>query len=293
MNMKKGISAFAPWMLPLVLLLLAMPGCSRPEAGKPRTLVDSLPVMVVNVDGVMITRDEVASRLEQYRTILAHSQHNTQALASSGLGVSASAVGADPHAMHQPIQGTNVPKEAATVSHEERGASNTDPLQERMLLRTIINQLVLEHLKREEAQRLGLSVSPALLQEQVAQAERHFGSPAAFEEALRKGHISREQWKNELQKALLFQQLELRRREALPVTEEEIHHYWEQNHEKLAPLWQVQREEQARDQLRGLIQQVRWSAVKAEWEQALGRAAKIWVNPSVRDMLIIADQHTH
>lgn len=290
--MKKGILTFASWMLSLVLLLLAMPGCSRPEPGKPRTLVDSLPVMVVNVDGVMITRDEVASRLEQYRTILAHSQHNTQAMASSGRA-SASAVAADPHAMHQAVQGPNIPKEAPSVSAQEGGASNPDPLEERVLLRTIINQLVLEHLKREEAQRLGLSISPVVLQEQVAQAERHFGSPAAFEEALRKGHISREQWKNEVQKALLFQQLELSRREALPVTQEEIHHYWEQNHEKLAPLWGVQREEEARDRLRGLIQQVRWSAEKAEWEQALGRAAKIWVNPSVRDMLVIADQHRH
>ncbi|WP_447602993.1 SurA N-terminal domain-containing protein [Nitrospira sp. Nam80] len=286
-------SAFTWLTVALLAIGLAADACEQREKSRPRKLVEVLPMHIATVDGTIITRDQVEARLEQFRSILAHQQHAGPGGNPGAQPTETSGRATNPHAMHETTQ-TAVAPVLPTAAGPAQSVQLRSGLQDdRELLRTIINQLALERLKWQEAERLGLTVSDAVIEEQVKQIEERFGSREAFEEALRKGHITRQQWWVEMRQALLFDQLEVRRRQAVPVSDEEIRRYWEENRDELAPLWSVERLDQVRDRVRDLMQQARWSTAKTEWEQSLGRTAKIWVNPTVRELLVVAKNHAH
>jgi len=145
----------------------------------------------------------------------------------------------------------------------------------------------------QEVERLGLSVSPALLEANIKSIEQQAGSKESLEEQLRQGHATVDQWRTQLRQALLFQQLAEQRRKAVPVSDDEIRQYWEQNRETLSKLWKTKRVDEARDRIRDLIQQARWPKTESEWQFELVRNAKIWVDPAVRQQLTNPADHTH
>src|SRR5207247_2348108 len=149
----------------------------------------------------------------------------------------------------------------------------------------------LERLKLQEAQRLGLNVTMPAIDEQVRlmqeQTEQQMGGREGFEKELRRGHTTLTEWRTELRQQLLIQQLEASRRKILPVGDEEINRYWEKNRKKLASVWHADKLEQARDRVREIIQQERWVTAKADWEMALVKGSKIWVDRDLGRLLTV------
>jgi hypothetical protein len=255
------------------VLLLAV-SCTNSEQPAPSRVSEALPKIVASVNGTNIERDAVLARLEQAKAMLAHQRHQVQAAVADG----ADRAGATTTAS-APVT------EAQQAQHEAA--------QEKELLHSIINQMVLEELKKQEAARLGLSVSPDLLEANAKRIEEQSGSRESLEEQLRQGHTTLEQWRTQLHQSLLFQELETRRRASVPVSDEEVRQYWEQNRATLAQLWNTDRLEQVRDRVRSLIQQTRWPTEEARWYEDLVRSAKIWVDPTVRQQLAGPSDHAH
>ncbi|WP_447973544.1 SurA N-terminal domain-containing protein [Nitrospira sp. Kam-Ns4a] len=267
----RGLQA-ATW---LVTALLVLPlSCTKTEPPRPKKVSDTLPKVVASVNGVNIEREAVLERLDQARTMMAHQQHMSQSPADVAAGAQAAS--------------TQAP---APLSPAEQARQDAE--QEKELLHSIINQMVLEELKKQEAARLGLRVAPEQLEANVKRIEEQSGSRESLEEQLRQGHTTIDQWRTQLHQALLFQALEARRRAATPVSDEEIRQYWEQNRATLAQLWNTTRLDQVRDRIRALIQQSRWPAEEAQWYQELVRSAKIWVDPAVRQQLARPPDHAH
>lgn len=256
-------------------LVLAATSCARTDPPQPTRVSDTLPKIIARVNGVNIEREAVLARLDQARAMMVHQQHMAQ-MASADSGDKADAAATPAAAASTPAQ---------QAQHEVQ--------QEKELLHTIINQMVLEELKKQEAARLGLSISTEQLEANAKRIEAQSGSPEALQEQLRQGHTTVEQWQAQLRQALLFQQLENRRRTAVPVSDEEMRQYWAQNHATLAKLWQTDRFDQVRDRLRVMIQQSRWPTEEARWYQDLVRSAKIWVDPGVRQRLAKPADHAH
>ena len=272
--------------LGLSLLLCGVLGsaCAQRETPPaPKSLLETLPEIVANVNGEVITRQQVIERFQQARNMMGHQEHAAQAAQAENRPDAAGATAA-PHQTHQMAQ--NQPP------------SPLDPLEERTLLRHIINSTALERLKLQEAQRLGLSVTMPAIDEQVRLMEQHseqqMGGREGFERELRRGHTTLTEWRTELRQQLLIQQLEASRRKILPVGDEEINLYWEKNRKKLSSFWHTDKLDQARDRVRELIQQERWVTARADWELALVKGAKIWVSRDVRQLFVtVPVDHTH
>lgn len=268
----------APWLprtgwLTTALFLVAL-SCAKTEQ-PPQRVSETLPNIVASVNGVMIERAAVLERLEQTRAMMAHQQHLVQAAPAETADNAGSAA----------TPASAPPSPAQQAQHEAE--------QEKEVLHSIINQMVMEELKKQEAARLGLSIPPEQLEANAKRIEEQAGSREALEEQLRQGHTTIEQWRTQLHQALLFQELENRRRAAVPVSDEEIRQYWEQHRATLAKLWNADRFDQVRDRLRSLIQQTRWPTEEAQWYQDLVRSAKIWVDPAVRQQLARPPDHAH
>ena len=57
---------------------------------------------------------------------------------------------------------------------------------------------------------------------------------------------------------------------------------------------EVTKLDQARDRVRELIQQERWVTARADWELALVKGAKIWVDRDIRQLFVtVPVDHTH
>lgn len=256
-------------------LFLAATSCARTDPPQPTRVSDALPAIIASVNGVNIEREAVIERLDQARAMMVHQQHMAQ-MTPAGSGDKADTAAT-------PVASATTPAQQA--QHERQ--------QEKELLHTIINQMVLEELKKQEAARLGLTISTEQLEANAKRIEEQSGSREALQEQLRQGHTTVEQWQAQLRQALLFQELETRRRTAVPVSDEEMRRYWEQNRATLAKLWQTDRFDQVRDRLRVMIQQSRWPTEEARWYQDLVRSAKIWVDPGVRQRLAKPADHAH
>ncbi len=267
----RGLHA-ATWLVPALLVLPL--SCTKTEPPLPKKVSDTLPKVVASVNGVTIEREAVLERLDQARTMMAHQQHMSQSSVDAAAGAQAAPTPAP-----------------APLSPAEQARHDAE--QEKELLHAIINQMVLEELKKQEAARLGLRVAPEQLEANIKRIEEQSGSREALEAQLQQGHTTIDQWRTQLHQALLFQALEARRRAATPVSDEEIRQYWEQNRATLAQLWNTTRLDQVRDRIRTLIQQSRWPAEEAHWYQELVRSAKIWVDPAVRQQLARPPDHAH
>src|SRR3989441_1084958 len=263
------------------LLLCGMLGSSCAQGETPaanKSLQETLPEIVANVNGEAITRQQVIERFQQSQRMMGHQGHTAQAA----------------QAENQPDQ---KPSSANRGAEASGAAQPLDPIEERTLLRHIINSTALERLKLQEAQRLGLSVSMPAIDEQVRlmeqQSLQQMGGREGFENELRRGHTTLTEWHKELRQQLLIQQLEERRRKILPVGDEEINQYWEKNRKKLSSLWHTDKLDQARDRVKELIQQERWVRAKGEWEQELVKGARIWVDRRVHTLLAVPSDHAH
>ena len=285
--------------LGLSLLLCGMMGSScaqRETPPAPKSLLETLPEIVANVNGEVITRQQVIERFQQSLNMMGHQQHAAQAAQAVNKPDAAGATAAS-HQAHQMAQ--NQPPSSADQGAVANGAAQPlDPLEERTLLRHIINSTALERLKLQEAQRLGLSVALPAIDEQVRLMEQHseqqMGGREGFEQELRRGHTTLAEWRTELRQQLLIQQLEASRRKILPVGDEEITLYWEKNRKKLSSFWHTDRLDQARDRVRELIQQERWVTARTDWELALVKGAKIWVDRDIRQLFVtVPVDHTH
>ena len=273
--------------LGLSLLLCGMLGSSCAQRETPaanKSLQETLPEIVANVNGEAITRQQVIERFQQSQRMMGHQGHTAQAAQA----------GQAPQAENKPDQ---KPSSANRGAEANGAAQPLDPIEERTLLRHIINSTALERLKLQEAQRLGLSVTMPAIDEQVSlieqQSEQQMGGREGFEQELQRGHTTLTEWRKELRQQLLIQQLEERRRKILPVGDEEITQYWERNRKTLSSLWHTDQLDQARDRVKELIQQERWVRAKSEWEQELVKGAKIWVDRRVHPLLAVPSDHTH
>ena len=290
--------------LGLSLLLCGMLGsfCTQRETpAANKSLQETLPEIVANVNGEAITRQQVVERFQQSQRMMGHQGHTAQG-AQAGQAPQAEnkpdAAGATAaaHQAHQMAQ--SKPSASANRGAEANGAAQPlDPIEERTLLRHIINSTALERLKLQEAQRLGLSVTMPAIDEQVSlieqQSEQQMGGREGFEQELQRGHTTLTEWRKELRQQLLIQQLEERRRKILPVGDEEIQQYWERNRKTLSSLWHTDQLDQARDRVKELIQQERWVRAKSEWEQELVKGARIWVDRRVHTLLAVPSDHAH
>ena len=273
--------------LGLSLLLCGMLGSSCAQRETPaanKSLQETLPEIVANVNGEAITRQQVIERFQQSQRMMGHQGHTAQAAQA----------GQAPQAENKPDQ---KPSSANRGAEANGAAQPLDPIEERTLLRHIINSTALERLKLQEAQRLGLSVTMPAIDEQVSlieqQSEQQMGGREEFEKELRRGHTTLTEWHKELRQQLLIQQLEERRRKILPVGDEEIQQYWERNRKTLSSLWHTDQLDQARDRVKELIQQERWVRAKSEWEQELVKGARIWVDRRVHTLLAVPSDHAH
>ena len=268
-------------VLSVLLLVTAVSSCAKPEQKPTAKVTDTLPDIVVTVNGVRIERATVLERLAQAQSMAAHQQHMAQmdqATAQSG--------------EQQAAQSQNAGASTSAIVHDPAHAQR-DADAEKALVRSVINQLVMEQLKMQEVARLGLTVSPALLEANIKGIEQQAGSKESLEEQLRQGHATLDQWRSQLRQALLLQQLADQRRKAVPVADAEIRQYWEQNREALAKIWKTNRLEDSRERIRDLIQQARWPKTESEWHFELVRNAKIWVDPAVRQQLATPADHSH
>ena len=273
--------------LGLSLLLCGMlsSSCAQRETPPtPKSLLETLPEIIANVNGEVITRQQVIERFQQAKNMMGHQEHTAQAAQAENKPGAAGATAAA-HQAHQ-------------MTQNQPSSQPLDPLEERTLLRHIINTTALERLKLQEAQRLGLSVTMPAIDEQVRLMEQHseqqMGGREGFEQELRRGHTTLTEWRKELSQQLLIQQLEASRRNILPVGDEEINLYWEKNRKKLSSFWHTDKLDQARDRVRELIQQERWVTARADWELALVKGAKIWVGRDIRQLFVtVPVDHTH
>ena len=273
--------------LGISLLLCGMLGSSCAQGETPaanKSLQETLPEIVANVNGEAITRQQVIERFQQSQRMMGHQGHTAQAAQA----------GQAPQAENKPDQ---KPSSANRGAEANGAAQPLDPIEERTLLRHIINSTALERLKLQEAQRLGLSVTMPAIDEQVSlieqQSEQQMGGREGFEQELQRGHTTLTEWRKELRQQLLIQQLEASRRKILPVGDEEIQQYWERNRKTLSSLWHTDQLDQARDRVKELIQQERWVRAKSEWEQELVKGARIWVDRRVHTLLAVPSDHAH
>jgi len=272
--------------LGLSLLLCGMlsSSCAQRETPPtPKSLLETLPEIIANVNGEVITRHQVIERFQQAKNMMGHQEHTAQAAQAENKPGAAGATAAA-HQAHQ-------------MTQNQPSSQPLDPIEERTLLRHIINTTALERLKLQEAQRLGLSVAFPAIDEQVRLMEQHseqqMGGREGFEQELRRGHTTLTEWRTELRQQLLIQQLEASRRKILPVGDEEINLYWEKNRKKLSSFWHTDKLDEARDRVREVIQQARWVTAKAEWEQEIVKGARIWVDRRVHPLLAVPSDHTH
>ena len=271
--------------LSLLLCGVLSSSCAQRETPPaPKSLLETLPEIIANVNGEVITRQQVIERFQQAQNMMGHQEHAAQAAQAENKPDAAGATAAA-HQAHQ-------------MAQNQPSSSPLDPIEERTLLRHIINSTALERLKLQEAQRLGLSVTMPAIDEQVRLMEQHseqqMGGHEGFERELRRGHTTLTEWRTELRQQLLIQQLEASRRKILPVGDEEINLYWEKNRKKLSSFWHTDKLDQARDRVRELIQQERWVTARADWELALVKGAKIWVDRDIRQLFVtVPVDHTH
>src|SRR5207245_2260316 len=126
--------------LGLSLLLCGMLGSScaqRETPPAPKSLLETLPEIVANVNGEVITRQQVIERFHQARNMMGHQEHTAQA-AQAETKPDASGATTAAHQAHQMAQ--NQPSSSASRGAEANGAAQPlDPLEERTLLRHIIN----------------------------------------------------------------------------------------------------------------------------------------------------------
>src|SRR5437667_1653063 len=273
--------------LGLSLLLCGMLGGSCVQGETPaanKSLQETLPEIVANVNGEAITRQQVIERFQQSQRMMGHQGHTAQAAQA----------GQAPQAENKPDQ---KPSSANRGAEANGAAQPLDPIEERTLLRHIINSTALERLKLQEAQRLGLSVTMPAIDEQVSpieqQSEQQMGGREGFEQELQRGHTTLTEWRKELRQQLLIQQLEERRRKIWPVGDEEIQQYWERNRKTLSSLWHTDQLDQARSRVKELIQQERWVRAKSEWDQELVKGGWIWVDRRVHTLLAVPSDHAH
>ena len=270
-------------VLGVMLLMTGLSSCAKPEQKPTAKIADTLPNILVSVNGVNIERAAVLTRLDQTKSMVAHQQHMArmdQAAAQGAEGQSG-----------PPANGGQA---AAPTSPTVHDPAHTQPdADDKTMIRNLINQMVMEQLKMQEVARLGLSVSTELLESNIKHIEEQAGSKESLEQQLRQGHATVDQWRSQLKEALLLQQLAEQRRKAVPVSDEEVRKYWDQNRENLAKIWKTKRFEQVQDRIRDLIQQYRWPQTEAEWHNELIRNAKIWVDPAVREQLAAPADHSH
>src|SRR5438128_3224149 len=184
------------------LLLCGMLGGSCVQGETPaanKSLQETLPEIVANVNGEAITRQQVIERFQQSLSMMGHQEHTPQAAQAENNPDAAGATSAT-HQAHQMAQ--NQPSTSANRGAEASGAAQPlDPIEERTLLRHIINSTALERLKLQEAQRLGLSVSMPAIDEQVRlmeqQSLQQMGGREGFETELRRGHTTLTEWHKE------------------------------------------------------------------------------------------------
>src|SRR5438094_230225 len=175
--------------LGLSLLLCGMLGSScaqRETPPAPKSLLETLPEIVANVNGEVITRQQVIERFQQAQNMMGHQEHSTQAAQAENKPDAADATAAA-HQAHQMAQ--NQPSSSANRGAEAKVAAQPlDPIEERTVLRHIINSTALERLKLQEAQRLGLSLTIPAIDEQVRrieqQSEQQMGGREGFEKEL-------------------------------------------------------------------------------------------------------------
>jgi hypothetical protein len=271
-------------VLGAMLLVAGLSSCAKPEQKPTAKITDTLPNILVSVNGVNIERAAVLQRLEQTKSMVAHQQHMAR------MDQAASQGGGQAKDAQAPTGGQSAASSSPTVHDPSHSQPDVD---DKTMIRNLINQMVMEQLKMQEVARLGLSVSPQLLEANVKHIEEQAGSKESLEDQLRQGHATVDQWRSQLKEALLLQQLAEQRRKAVPVSDEEVRKYWDQNRENLSKIWKTTRYEQAQDRIRDLIQQYRWPQTEAEWHNELIRNAKIWVDPAVREQLASPADHSH
>src|SRR5438445_10811270 len=122
--------------LGLSLLLCAMLGgsCAQRETPPaPKNLVETLPEIIANVNGEVITRQQVIERFQQAKNMMGHQEHTAQGAQAANKPGAAGATAAA-HQAHQ-------------MAQSQPSSQPLDPLEERTLLRHIINATALERLK--------------------------------------------------------------------------------------------------------------------------------------------------
>lgn len=256
-----------PWRQAVVVAGLLLVPAAHASAEHPLSAVSSLPpsslsgrvpTLVARVNGAPITRDLLLERLDHYLVML-------------GPGPA----------------GGEAPRPDVGAAAEGQLSAN----RERELLGYILRQLILEQLKTQEAARLGIVVSRELLEANAAGIERQAGSREAFEEQLRQGHTTPERWRMHLQQTLLLQAVEARRRNAIPVTDEDVRRYWEKNRAALSAYFHADRLAAIEGELREMLKDARWPEAQEAWEDDLAGHATVWIDPLVRMELWGATGH--
>jgi hypothetical protein len=294
--------------IPASLLLVGLMtiSCAQSESPAPtKKLLEALPETIARVNADVVTRQQVVDRFQQAQSMMAHQQHSSQGTQSAkatqdsngaqGSGPVVAVATPPAHQAHQGMEGQ------ANSANQAGAAAVTAPAldqdEARKLLRSLINAITMERLKLQEAERLGLSVPPSAIEEQVKLVEQRMGSRDTFDQELRRAHTTLDQWRTEYRQQLLLQQLEVRRRAALPVGNEEIQRYWERNGKVLSAAWHTDKPGPVQEQIRSLIQQEQWMATaKVQWERNLLKGARVSVNRRVYELLAVPSEpseHAH
>jgi len=288
-------ASLLPIRASLLLAGLMTISCGQSDSSATtKTLIEALPEMVVRINGDVITRQQVVERFQQYQSMATHQQRtppgsqsaNADHGSNGAQGTSDPVAAAPAPPAHQTRQGpqdqSNSAKKGSAAAFTSAGLDHDE---ERKLLRYLINLITMERLKLKEAERVGLSVPPSAIDEQVKLVEQRMGSPDAFDKELRRVHTTLDQWRTEYRQRLLLQQLEARRRAALLISNEEIQRYAERNGKALSAAWHMDELGPMHEQIRSLIQQEHWMTAKAEWERDLLKGAHISVNRRVYELL--------
>src|SRR5881296_158381 len=138
--MKRAMNQKALY-LGISLLLCGMLGSSCTQRETPaadKSLLETLPEIVANVNGEAITRQQVIERFQQSQNMMGHQEHATQE----------AQVGQTLQAENKPdaAGATAATHQAHQMAQNQPSSSPLDPIEERTLLRHIINSTALERL---------------------------------------------------------------------------------------------------------------------------------------------------
>lgn len=113
------------------------------------------------------------------------------------------------------------------------GFKDKDPEAMRRLASRIVEQLVQQQLIIREAQRLGIVVTDAEVEDHYKRTQANFGSPEEFEKKLKEGHTDPQTLRRDIRDFLMIRKTEFALQEQIVVEDREIKDFFEANKAQL------------------------------------------------------------